>query len=116
VSCSAGARWRYDAAPMSPPTLIDGARVLEWAWSDVPFGDVRSTDGAVAMEIHGLALCQYEGSSTVVRLSCNSEWGSEQDAEYASVDAAKSQLPAQYRRVPAVWNRVAGAPGKVRLP
>ena len=50
---------------MQPPRQIDGATVLEWAWSDVPFGYVG---GAAGVAVHGLAICQYEGSSKVVRL------------------------------------------------
>ena len=88
---------------MKPPTHIDGALVLEWAWSDAPFGEVRFSDGTIAAVIHGLALCQYEGSPIIYRFSCNAAWETEQDSDYASVTEAKDRLPDQYRRVPATW-------------
>jgi hypothetical protein len=91
---------------MKPPPYIDGALVLEWAWSDVPFGEVLFADRTVAATIHGLALCQYEGSKTIYRFSCNASWETEQDSEYASIEDAKAQLPRQYQQVSAHWVRV----------
>jgi hypothetical protein len=88
---------------MKPPDRIDGAVVLEWAWSDVPFGEVCFPDGTIAAVIHGIALCQYEGSAIVYRFSCNAAWETEQDSDYSSIDEAKDHLPEQYRRVPAAW-------------
>jgi hypothetical protein len=84
---------------VTPPALIDGARVLEWAWSETPFGEV----GDIA--IHGLALCQYDGSTQVYRFSCDAAWSCQQDALYDSVEEAKQALPAQYRRVEAEWRK-----------
>jgi len=92
---------------MKPPEYIDGARVVEWAWSDVPFGEVQYTDGGVAAAIHGLAICRYEGSTEVYRFSCSAQWKCEQDQPYESVELAKSQLPKQYRRVEAAWQSAA---------
>ena len=88
---------------MKPPTHIDGAQVLELSWSDAPFGDVCFPDGTIAAVIHGLALCQYEGSPIIYRFSCNAAWETEQDSDHASLEEAKEQLPDQYRRVPATW-------------
>lgn len=88
---------------MKPPAHIDGALVLEWAWSEIPFGELRSNDGSAAVAIHGFALCRYEGSATVYRFSCNVNWETEQDADHSSIEQAKAELPAQYRRVPAQW-------------
>lgn len=88
---------------MKPPAYIDGARVLEWAWSDDPFGDLRYDDGLLAAAIHGLAVCQYDGSSDVYRFSCNAQWECEQDQVYESVQQAKSELPEQYCKTVAVW-------------
>ena len=90
---------------MKAPSHIDGARVLEWAWSEVPFGHVPSEAGAVATAIHGLALCQYPDSSVIYRFSCNARWETAQDADYASIDEAKALLPEQYRRAPANWSK-----------
>ncbi len=55
--------------------------------------------------IHGLALCQYEGSDAVYRFSCNADWETEQDAAYASIAEAKAQLPNQYGGVPVTWKK-----------
>ncbi|KAB8060624.1 hypothetical protein GCN74_08265 [Janthinobacterium sp. FT14W] len=89
---------------MTPPSHIDGARVLAWAWSDLPFGHVAAEDGTAPLAIHGLALCRYEGEARVYRFSCDAQWNSVQDALHDSVDEAKAHLPAQYRAVAAVWN------------
>ena len=90
---------------MTPPTHIDGARVLAWAWSDLPFGHVGSEDGSAPIAIHGLALCQYAGAPGVYRFSCDAQWEAVQDEVYASADEARQQLPAQYRAVAATWHR-----------
>ena len=89
---------------MPPPSHIDGARVLAWAWSDLPFGHVGSEDGSTPIAIHGLALCQYAGESSVYRFSCDAQWDSVQDERYASADEARQQLPVQYRAVAATWH------------
>lgn len=87
---------------MRPPHEIDGAKVLEWAWSDTPFGYLRSEDGVISIAIHGLAICQYAGSSSVYRFSCDGAWKCEQDAPHASVEEAKQWLPEQYREAECV--------------
>jgi hypothetical protein len=94
---------RETSTSMKPPSRIDGARVLEWAWSDTPFGELLSDDGSVAATVHGLALCRYDESDTVCRFSCNANWETEQDAPYSSLEEAKACLPQQYQRVPADW-------------
>lgn len=89
-----------------PPKEIDGARVLEWAWSgEKPFGVIRYESGEIASEIFGLALCQYDESDFIYRFSCNSGWETEQDSEYRSVVEAKENLPEQYRYIKANWQK-----------
>ena len=90
---------------MKPPSHIDGALVLEWAWSDIPFGHVPFSDGSVAATIRGLALCQYRDSQKVYRFSCNANWETEQDMDYASVIEAKNSLPEQYQGAPVFWQK-----------
>lgn len=88
----------------NPPLQIDGAKVLEWAWSgSEPFGVVRYTSGDIAAEIFGLAICQYPNSDTIYRFCCDSNWESEQDSDYSSVQEAKSELPEQYTNQPVKW-------------
>ena len=80
---------------------------MEWAWSDVPFGDLRYEDSGVASVIHGLAICQYDNSTDFYRFSCNSRWECEQDQVYESIEQAKLELPEQYRHAVVVWHRAA---------
>lgn len=82
---------------MKPPQQIDGADVLEWAWSDTPFGEVSGT------KVHGLAVCRYAGSSEIYRFSCDAQWNTEQDEVYGSVQEAIDELPHQYRNSEAIW-------------
>lgn len=90
---------------MKPPRQIDGADVLEWAWSDQAFGVVATVGRhGDAIPIHGLALCQYADTATIYRFSCDQHWETQQDADYESVAAAKAALPVQYRHVPVRWN------------
>ena len=89
-----------------PPQEIDGAIVLEWAWSgEKPFGAVRYSSGEVASEIYGLAICSYPDDGKVYRFSCNADWETEQDSDYSTVDEAKNNLPEQYRAVEASWQK-----------
>jgi hypothetical protein len=88
---------------MLPPPTIDGARVLAYAWSETPFGQVLDTHGHLVATIHGLALCQYATSHEVYRFSCDRQWQTIQDALYSSLDEAQQSLPPQYRNAPAAW-------------
>jgi hypothetical protein len=88
---------------MKPPATIDGARVLEWAWSgEKPFGHVIGGDTAEA--IFGLAIATYDKTNTVYRFSCDARWDTVQDGLYSSVDEAKRQLPPQYQNVHVLWH------------
>ncbi|MCB8962236.1 MAG: hypothetical protein H6651_18140 [Ardenticatenales bacterium] len=87
-----------------PPAQLDGAMVIEWAWSGTaPFGLVPATDGSPGIPIFGLAICRYEGSDSCYRFSCDQNWETVQDAEYGSVLEAKASLPAQYTAQPVIW-------------
>jgi hypothetical protein len=52
-----------------------------------------------------LALCQYEGSSKIYRLSCNAAWESQQDQDFNSIAEAKLNLPIQHWNVRVVWHK-----------
>ncbi len=72
--------------------------MLEWAWSgDVPFGEINYQDGEIAATIYGLAICQYENANKIYRFSCDKNWETGQDSEYASIEEAKEELPEQYK-------------------
>jgi hypothetical protein len=91
-----------------PPNEIDGAKVLEWAWSgSIPFGVLKYSggekDGQVAFEIYGLAICQYEKTGEIYRFSCDENWETQQDSPCSSIEQAKKDLPEQYKNVPANW-------------
>jgi len=87
-----------------PPKMIDGAEVLEWAWSgEKPFGVHRFESGAIASEIYGLAICRYSKSGKIYRFSCNADWETEQDSLYESEEEAKTYLPSQYQQVRVSW-------------
>lgn len=83
-----------------PPDEIDGARVIEWAWSGSdPFGEVP---GADPPEVFGLAITTYD-DIRFYRFCCDQNWNTVQDAVYNSIAEAREQLPDQYRNVPAHW-------------
>ncbi|MFT7640322.1 MAG: hypothetical protein ACI9G1_002063 [Pirellulaceae bacterium] len=85
---------------MHPPDEIDGARVIEWAWSGLqPFGEVA---GADPPQIFGLAIATYDDIQ-FYRFACNRNWNTTQDAVYDSVADAKNQLPEQYRNTEPYW-------------
>ena len=85
-----------------PPAEIDGAKVIEYAWSDEPFGVVADSNGENPIYIHGLAICRYDDTSIVYRFSCNKKWETEQDMDYGSVEEAKDQLP----NAPIEWSEL----------
>ncbi len=87
-----------------PLKEIDGAKVLYWAWSGTnPFGFLKYTDGRIAYEIYGLAICQYEKTGEIYRFSCDENWETQQDAPYESIEEAIENLPDQYKNVSAQW-------------
>ena len=90
---------------VKPPISIDGAHVLEWAWSQQPFGEVRCGDGSTTVQIFGLALCRYPNDAQVYRFSCDGHWECQQDQMYGSLEEARTNLPAQYRNVPVLWQK-----------
>jgi hypothetical protein len=89
-----------------PPSKIDGAQVLYWAWSgDLPFGWIGTDTNPKVVAIFGLVIAQYDNSSVIYRFSCTKNWETEQDADYTSVQEAMDQLPEQYREVSVEWKR-----------
>lgn len=85
-----------------PPPELDGARVIEWAWSgDQPFGEVI---GADSPQIYGIAIATYNDQN-FYRFSCDQEWETQQDGLFDSIEEAKRQLPNQYRMVEVKWTK-----------
>ena len=78
---------------MKPPSEIDGARVVYWAYSQVPF--FVMPDGGSGTPIHGLAVAVYP-SGSVYRFSCDRDWESQNDSEWDSIEAALQAASADY--------------------
>ena len=89
---------------MEPPNYLDGAKVINWAWSgQVPFGITENTDGDEKEEVFGLAVCKYEDSDNFYRFSCDKNWEVVQDSLYNSIEDAIRFLPEQYKNVERNW-------------
>ena len=87
-----------------PPKIIDGAKVIEWAWSGAtPFGVLRYSTGEVATEVFGLAICKYPDFDMIYRFSCDDNWETVQDCDYESMAEAKANLPLEYIGSEVVW-------------
>ncbi len=95
---------KQDNLVFEPPTQLDGAEVIQWAWSGyVPFGFV-SIDDEKEM-IYGLAICSYKDGAGIYRFSCNRNWEVIQDGFYGTIEQAITQLPSQYTNVEVRWNK-----------
>lgn len=85
-----------------PPEEIDGARVIEWAWSgDLPFHEMP---GGQLEQVFGLAIATYDDIK-FYRFSCDGNWQTLQDAVYDSVSEAKMSLPECFGIREEVWER-----------
>lgn len=92
---------------MKPPAFIDGAKVIKWAWSESqPFGVVSNDDGSEREVIYRLAICHYECSKDIYRLSCNKNWQTIQDGIYKEIEYAIAFLPDQYKHAERNWHSV----------
>ncbi len=84
--------------------MLDGARVIMWAWSgQEPFGYVVNEDNTERETIYGLAICKYEDNDEVYCFSCDRNWETVQDSPYNAVEEAIEHLPNQYKNVKANW-------------
>ncbi len=87
-----------------PPSKIDGADVLRWAWSgSKPFGWVGAEIDPKSNPVYGLAIARYRGESKIYRFSCDKQWETVQDATYKTAEEAMKCLPDQYKEVEALW-------------
>ena len=85
---------------LKPPNEIDGARVVYWAYSQVPF--FVMADGGAGIPIHGLAVAVYS-SGSVYRFSCDRDWETQNDSEWPSVEAATHAASADYEIAEIHW-------------
>lgn len=89
---------------MNPPSQLDGSQVLYWAWSgDKPFGNMNYTDGSVASEIYGFAICINAG--TILRFSCDHDWQVQNDMDFPTIEEAMKAEYRQYQNQPTIWNK-----------
>ncbi len=65
---------------------------------------MRSADGSVAINIHGLAVCQYADGSTY-RFSCNENWETENDIDCGTPEEALTAASGQYDVKKVKWQR-----------
>ena len=89
---------------MQPPAQLDNADVLEWAWSDVPFGRICDTNGENGIAIHGLAICRYRDGGPFYNFACDHAWEVIGDIDYTSAQ----RKPRNASRT--AINRRAGSP------
>jgi hypothetical protein len=93
-----------DQKIMEPPSHLDNAKVIEWAWSaNEPFGYTDNKHDTNRGVIYGLAICKYEDSESVYCFSCDRNWKVVQTSFYDTVDNAIKQLTEQYKNVIANW-------------
>lgn len=93
-----------------PPPILDGARVLWWAWAgDVPFGELPGAEGDDRL-VYGFAVCAYD-DGPVYRFTCNKHWEVVQDMDHGDEDEAKADIPGQYDASRVVWRRYLDAAG-----
>ena len=85
---------------MKPPSQIDGARVVYWAYSQVPFFVMH--DGGPGIPIHGLAVAVYSTGS-VYRFSCDRDWETQNDSEWDSVESALHAASGDYNIAAIHW-------------
>ena len=70
-----------------PPRIIDNMTVVYWAWSwPNPF--FVMPEGRNGIAIHGFAVGKSSDGKSYLRLSCNRQWESQNDADYDSLEAA----------------------------
>lgn len=104
-TASSGSVDRMTAPTNPPPSALDGARVLWWAWSGAePFFELRDTDGEVVAHVHGLAVAQYP-SGRVYRFSCDEAWEVVHDMDFASADAALAGPSSHYDVRAIAWHK-----------
>jgi hypothetical protein len=98
---------KTSAYPMKnePPEQLDGAKVLWWAWSgNAPFFVMPYSDGSGGIQIHGLAICQYE-SGSIYHFSCNREWEVENDSNWSTIEGAMTGRSGQYDVAAVKWQK-----------
>jgi len=89
-----------------PPSMLDGARLLRYAFVDntvVPTGKtVHRVRGKVLGPAAALAICQYDGKDSEAGFYlfyCDAEWNVITDTLHESLELALGQAEFEYRGV-----------------
>jgi hypothetical protein len=78
----------HDLKP--PPPIIDGAKVLWWAWSGPePYGLCGDS------RVFGFAICRYD-TGQLYRFSCDENWETVNDSPWGDEEQAKAATPPNY--------------------
>lgn len=85
-----------------PPSSIDGADVLFFAWSGAtPF--FIMPDGGAGRRIFGLAICEYQRHHGVYSFSCDEQWETQNDMLLRTAEEALYERSSQFDRSAVQW-------------
>ncbi|MEM7335452.1 MAG: hypothetical protein AAF490_25460 [Chloroflexota bacterium] len=88
----------------NPPKVIDGAIVKFYASGGTqPIYSVPIVDSAETIEIWGLAICHYPNTGKIYRFSCDYNWETQNDLDFASILEAKTGLSGNYEIEKIQW-------------
>jgi hypothetical protein len=92
---------RLDETMGSPPQMLDGARVLQYAIVGegvTPTGNTvhRFHPSGVMGPAAGLAICQYDGEECCYLFYCDAEWNVVTDTWHESLAEALKQAEFEY--------------------
>lgn len=96
LDCEKITQVSFDEDSIKPEKEIDGAKVIELAWSgEKPFGFIPVEGTTCQIAVYGLAICKYNNSEKYYRFSCDKNWNVENDMDYDSINDAKEKIPVQ---------------------
>lgn len=112
VGTAAASERLYVIPPMeSPPTMIDGARVLWW----VDTAGIAKTDACTFREGNGvqasfaaLAIARYDGASDCYLFLCGEDWETQNDTLHESVGKAREFAESLYPGISNRWRPPVG--------
>jgi len=100
-----------DSTQTEPPVLLDGARVLEYAWLERAQGDPDRMRGLVAGVpiaagvVATLVIAENLVEEGVFLIHCDDEWGTVIGESYADVESARIAASEAYRGDTIAWVR-----------
>lgn len=100
-----------ESTTTEPPVLLDGARVLEYAWLPREEGDSERMRGLVAGVplaagvVSTLVIAENLVEQGVFLIHCDDEWGTVIGESYADVESARIAAAEAYRGDTIAWVR-----------